>query len=157
MIWYNCRKPSKVFTPDREKKNVAASTIQHTWRRRRAVAKQEKYQRENEEAIIGIQSALKGHLARRRTLSLQNAPPTPPAVCSNDGEEGVGGRGMEEADDSDEAIEVIQSAVRGYFTRQMVLQDLQQSRYPIPVYTQPRSHSQLKPTMTDLRLRQVKM
>lgn len=118
-----------MFTPDREKKNAAASTIQQTWRWRQAVAKQEKYQRENEDAIIGIQSALKAHLTRRKMLSLQNAPPT-----IDDREGGIGGRGMEVVDgeltDSDEAIEVIQSAVRGYFTRQMVLQDLQQNRYP---------------------------
>jgi uncharacterized protein (DUF3084 family) len=113
------RKLSKVFTQDKEKKNAAASVIQHSWRKKRAATKQEKYQRENDEAIVKVQSALKAHLTRQRVLSLS----APPHDSVKESVEEV------ESLDSDEAIETIQSAMRGYFTRQMVLQDLQHSRF----------------------------
>lgn len=111
-----------MFTPDREKKAAAASTIQQNWRRKQAVAKQQRYQRDSDDTIVGIQSVLKAHLARKRVLSLHR-----PAGGADGG-----GRGWEDVDgessESSEAIEVIQSAMRGYLTRQMLLQDLPQNR-----------------------------
>lgn len=107
-----------MFTPDREQKEAAASAIQQKWRRRQAITKQERYQRDHDHAIVGIQSALKAHLSRKRMLSLHS-----PASGAD------GGRGLDdESSESSEAIEMVQSAVRGYFTRQMVLQDLRQNR-----------------------------
>jgi len=112
-----------VFGADRERREAAASTIQHTWRKRRAIAKQEHFQRENEDTIVGLQSALKAHLVRKRMISLQGSSP----AHGNQEEVDAG----HESADSFEDIEVIQSAVRGHFTRQMALQDLRQIRYII--------------------------
>ena len=87
------------------------------------MVKQERYQRENEEAIVALQSALRAHLVRKRMLSLQSP-------------QDSGGRSMEGVDgesvNSDDAVEMIQSALRGHFTRQMILQDLQPNRYRKP-------------------------
>lgn len=80
------------------------------------MVKQERYQRENEEAIVALQSALRAHLVRKRMLSLQ--PPRGSKVEEVDGE----------SVNSDDAVELIQSVLRGHFTRQMVLQDLQPNR-----------------------------
>ena len=80
------------------------------------MAKQERYQRQNEAAVVGIQSALKAHLVRKRMLALQSEPPLDAAVGSSD----------EIESDSSEAVELIQSAIRGYFTRQMALRDFKQ-------------------------------
>ena len=108
----------RAFPPDKEQKAIAASTIQQNWRKRRAVAKQERYQRENEAAVVGIQSALKAHLVRKRMLALQSEPPPlDTAVGSSD----------EMESDSSEAVELIQSAIRGYFTRRMALRDFKQA------------------------------
>lgn len=117
------------FSAAREKRESAASTIQQNWRRKRAIAKQERYQRENEDAIITIQSALKAHLVRKRIVPLESLSVVDTGaereVEREVGEEDVDG----ESTASSEAIEVIQSAVRGYFTRKMALQDLKQERY----------------------------
>lgn len=118
------RKPSNVFTPHREKTEAAASLIQLTWRKRQAVVKQERYQKETKGAIVSIQSALKAHLIRKRTAFLQNGSSAADSASDPAG----GGRDLDsESCGSSEAVEAIQSAVRGYFTRQMVLQDLGQS------------------------------
>ena len=119
------RKPSKVLMPDKEKRESAASTIQQSWRRRQATAKQERYQKENEDAIVGIQSALKAHLVRKRTISLRSGSISPTAVNPSPGSDDL----ADGCSDSSDAIELIQSVARGYFTRQMALQDLRQSRY----------------------------
>ena len=116
------RKQSKVFTPDKEKKENAASTIQQSWRRKQAISKQEKRQRETEDAIINIQSVLRGHLARKKILPPQATSQVsiPLAVRSVEEDKNDDSEGS----DSSEAIEIIQSAMKGYLTRQMALQDL---------------------------------
>lgn len=111
-----------MFTPDHGKKAAAASTIQQGWRRRQAIAKQQRYQKDGNDAIVGIQSALRAHLARKRALPLY------PSAGRASGETAMeDGRGLEgvdgESSESSEAVEVIQSAMRGHLTRQMLLQD----------------------------------
>ena len=126
---YVFRKQSSVLSAGKSQKESAASTIQQHWRRRQARLKQERYQRESEDAIINLQSTLKAHLARKKVISSHPLPPSPspsppppPAVT----EEVLDGG--EESSDSSEAIQLVQSALRGYLTRQMALQDLKRKR-----------------------------
>lgn len=104
---------------------MAASTIQHSWRRRQAITKQEKYQKDSEDAIVNLQSALRAHLARKGIATSLTKPPALTVHPDNKG------RGLDMGDqdrNSSDAVELIQSAMRGYLTRQMTLQDLRQRR-----------------------------
>lgn len=118
-VFVCCRKRVSVLSLDKQKQNGAASTIQQHWRRRQAIAKQEKYEREKEDSIVDIQRALKAHLARKKSLSSHQFP--------------EGGSSLEkeeeaDSDDSSDAIQLLQSAMKGYLTRQMVLQDQRQKK-----------------------------
>lgn len=116
----------------KEKRDSAAIAIQQTWRRRKAIEKQEKYQKENADAIVDVQSALRAHLARKKVVPSQNA--LVPHDSMDFGVDGSGlGKGVvldvgesDMSSESSDAVEVIQSAMRAYLTRQMVLQDLRQ-------------------------------
>lgn len=114
------RKHSSILAVGKSRQDGAASTIQQRWRKRQAVARQERYQKENEESIINLQSVLKAHLARKRSFPTSYFPEQPV--------ESEAGLQTEEADseDSSDAIEMVQAALKGHLTRQMVLQDHQQ-------------------------------
>ena len=132
------RRQSSLLAAGKVQRETAASTIQTSWRKRQARAKQERYQREAEEAIVGLQSALKAHLARKKAVSSVALPPTSrssspplftPALPESGDSSGQpadheGVWSEEEPVSSDTAIELVQSALRGYLTRQMALQDL---------------------------------
>lgn len=136
----NCyfRRQSSILAAGKAQRESAAATIQTSWRKRQARAKQERYQREAEEAIVDLQSALKAHLARKKVVSSVDPPPTShptspalstPALPESSGqpveaEEEWHGEGSES---SDAAVELVQSALRGYLTRQMALQDLKKN------------------------------
>lgn len=95
-----------MFSSDREKRNLAASTIQCYWRKNQAVKKQQRFQKQTEDAVVCIQSVLRGHLTRKK-FALSKAPEyTTPQE--------------REVTDSD-AIEMIQSAMKGHLTRQAAL------------------------------------
>ncbi len=90
------------------------------------MAKQEKYQKESEDSIIDIQSALKAHLTRKKNLSTSKI-----SQSSFTGHPTESRKDLEmdedaDSEDSSDAIEIIQSAMKGYLTRQMVLQDHRQ-------------------------------
>ena len=86
--------------------------------------KQRKSQRETEDAMIDIQSTLSSHLARKKMLSSISHLHSPNPVIPNKKDMDVDDGGDSSAAESSEAIESIQSAMKGYLTRQMVLQDL---------------------------------
>lgn len=102
---------------------AAAKTIQQNWRRTKAVHRQDKYQRKMDDAMIDIQSAFQGHLVRTKLLSSSQSDSRSLSkleLCDNV-------EGSEERDDSSgssQAIELLQSAMKGYLTRQMTLLDL---------------------------------
>lgn len=114
------------MSPERERKEAAAITIQQQWRRRRAIHKQEKFQEATDQGILDIQSALRGHLIRKKVL-LQQSPLN--VEVSSHGKSKVEAVPSDASDsDSSEtsmAVERIQSALRGHAARQMALQDLQ--------------------------------
>ena len=64
-----CSRKSHVFTPERERQQAAAATIQHHWKHRQATHKQKKFEDERNQAALDIQSALRGHMARRQMVS----------------------------------------------------------------------------------------
>lgn len=119
------RKSSCVFTPGRERKETAAKTIQRNWKRTKAIRRQEKYQRETEDSLIYIQCAFQGHLARTKLLnSSQIDSGLSLKLCDRVGEvEGESEDGSDTSGSS-EAIELVQSAMKGFLTRQMTLLDL---------------------------------
>ncbi len=63
-----CSRKSLVFTPEREKQLTAASTLQHHWKRRQSTIKQRRFEEEREQAVLHLQSALRGHMARRQMV-----------------------------------------------------------------------------------------
>ena len=69
------------------KREAAASIIQLNWKKRQAVVKQERYRKETEGTIVSIQSALKAHLVRKRTMLLQNGSSAEPAGGMTGGRE----------------------------------------------------------------------
>ncbi len=117
------RRQSQVFSPSKEKRDNAATTIQQNWKRRQATVKQEKHQRETEEVMVNIQSAFRGHLARKNILMVHEQQYTPSHQKHSNGsmsEDEIDS----ESTASSEAIELVQSTMKGYLTRQMTLQDL---------------------------------
>lgn len=68
-FWLFCSRKSHVFTPERERQQAAAATIQNHWKHRQATHKQKKFEEERNQAVLDIQSALRGHVARRQMVS----------------------------------------------------------------------------------------
>ena len=115
------------MTPEREKKEVAAMAIQQQWRKRQAVQRQNKFHETTEQGILDIQSALRGHMTRRKMLSCQPPPSLdhPPHVDEGRGVVEYSNAGSDsDASDMSLAVETIQAAMRGHAARQMALQDL---------------------------------
>ena len=48
---------------------MAASTIQQQWKKRQASVKQRRFEEDRDRAVLDIQSALKGHLARKQMVA----------------------------------------------------------------------------------------
>ena len=117
-----CRKHASILSLDKQKQDGAASIIQQHWRRRQATAKQEKYQKESEDSIVDIQRTLKAHLARKQSLS-SNQIHQLSFLTEQLLESGKDLGEDTDSEDSFDAIQVIQSAMKGHLTRQMVLQD----------------------------------
>lgn len=57
-----------MFSPERERKAAAAFTIQGHWKKRQAAVKQRRFEEEREQAVLGLQSALRGHLVRKQMV-----------------------------------------------------------------------------------------
>ena len=121
------------MSPEKERHQAAAVTIQQQWRKRHAVRRQTKFQEATEQGILDIQSALRGHITRRRMLSSQPSPhasATAGTHSLHSIEVGADSVGMSsDASDSESsetcvAVERIQAALRGHVARQMALHDL---------------------------------
>ena len=100
--------------------------IQQQWRKRQAIQRQSKFHEATEQGILDIQSALRGHLTRKKVLSSQLPhSPTKPQHTS-DLEDAVD-IDVSDSDSSETslAVERIQAALRGHASRQMALQDIQ--------------------------------
>ena len=134
LLVYTCtyrHRSQLLMTPEKERREVAALTIQQQWRKRHAIRRQTKFQEAPEQGILDIQSALRGHITRRKTLSSQ--PSSQDTTRSlHTSEVGPGG-GVEmssdvsdsESSDTCVAVERIQAALRGHVARQMALHDLE--------------------------------
>ena len=115
------------MTPERERKEAAAMTIQQQWRKRQAVQRQNKFHHATEQGILDIQSALRGHMTRKKMLTCQ--PPSsldhPSLVDAGRGVIEYSDSGSDsDGSDTSLAVETIQAAMRGHTARQMALQDL---------------------------------
>ena len=116
------------MTPEKERREAAALTIQQQWRKRHAIRRQKKFQEATEQGILDIQSALRGHLIRKRVLLSQ--PPhldTTRSLHSSE-VEAVSLDTDSDVSDSESsetcvAVERIQAALRGHMARQMALHD----------------------------------
>ena len=129
MYTVTCRRRSQLLlTPEKERQEEAAVTIQQQWKKRQAIQRQTKFQEATEQGILNIQSALRGHLTRKRMLSSQR--PHPPSHSSHTGEVDSGSLEVNtDVSDSESsetclAVERIQAALRGHVARQMALHDL---------------------------------
>ena len=116
------------MTPEKERREAAAVSIQQQWRKRQAVQRQTKFHEATEQGVLDIQSALRGHLARKKMLSCQ-PPPSPslnrPSIVNGGGSVVELSDGSEsDSSDTSLAVERIQAALRGHAARQMALQDL---------------------------------
>ena len=121
------------MSPEKERRQAAALTIQQQWRKRHAVCRQTKFQEATEQGILDIQSALRGHITRRRLLSSQPLSHTSATACTHSlhsievGADSVGMSSDVSDSESSEtcvAVERIQAALRGHVARQMALHDL---------------------------------
>jgi hypothetical protein len=123
------------MSPEKERRQAAALTIQQQWRKRHAVHRQTKFQEATEQGILDIQSALRGHFTRKRILSSQpssSSHATTSTQSPDSIEVGVriGSVGMSsdvsdsESSETCVAVERIQAALRGHVARQMALHDL---------------------------------
>jgi hypothetical protein len=123
------------MSPEKERRQAAALTIQQQWRKRHAVHRQTKFQEATEQGILDIQSALRGHITRKRILSSQ--PPSSSHTSTTTSihsphsiEVGAGSVGMSsdvsdsESSETCVAVDRIQAALRGHVARQMALHDL---------------------------------
>ena len=127
-----CRRRSQLLmTPEKERREAAAVTIQQQWRKRHAIRRQTKFQEATEQGILDIQSALRGHLTRRKMLSSQPPHRTTNTRSSHTSEVEAGSSVDMSSDVSDSessetsvAVERIQAALRGHVARQMALRDL---------------------------------
>ncbi len=68
IVVHSCSRKSLVFTPERVKQSTAASTLQHHWKRRQSTVKQKRFEDDREQAVLHLQSALRGHIARRQMV-----------------------------------------------------------------------------------------
>ena len=136
-----CRSQS-LMTPEKEKREAAAVTIQQQWRKRHAIHRQTKFHEATEQGILDIQSALRGHLTRKRILSSQ--PPHHTAThSSHTGLSEVEAGSVEmssdvsdsESSETSLAVGRIQAALRGHVARQMVLHDLGKYVYVTIIYS----------------------
>ena len=124
------------MTPEKERREAAALTIQQQWRKRDAIRRQTKFQEATEQGILDIQSALRGHITCKRMLLFQVQPSHPRTTRSlHTSEVGPDGSmemssdvsdscGDSESSDTCVAVEGIQAALRGHVARQMALHDL---------------------------------
>ena len=132
VLIYLSRRKSQGFTPDRENQDTAATTIQRQWRKKQSVQRQIKFQEQTEQASIDIQSALRGHLTRKKMLndhisSRHSLIPSPAhTITPSHSHEYASYISDDDSDGSESsvAVEKIQSALRGHVARQMALQDL---------------------------------
>lgn len=116
-------------TPEKDRQEAAAVTMQLQWRRRQAIHRQNKFHAGTEQGILDIQSALRGHFTRKKMLfSLSPSRLSLPSGVS-EVEAEVESSCISDSDSSEMtlAIERIQAVLRGHAARQMILQDL--SRY----------------------------
>ena len=120
------------MSPEKERHQAAALTIQQQWRKRHAVRRQTKFQEATEQGILDIQSTLRGHITRKRMLSSQpssHASTTARTHSPHSIEVGADSVGMStdvsdsESSDMCMAVERIQAALRGHVARQMALHD----------------------------------
>lgn len=115
------------MTQEKERREAAAVTIQQQWRKRQAIQRQSKFHEATEQGILNIQSAVRGHLARKKLLSHQMPPPYPSQLPLADE---LGSMEMSsntsdgESSESSLAVERIQAALRGHAAREMALKDL---------------------------------
>ena len=109
-----------MMTLEKERQEAAAVTMQQHWRRRQAIHKQNKFHAVTEQSILDIQSALRGHLTRKKMLSSKSHSPL---ILSSSAEASSCISDSESLEMS-VAVERIQAALRGHAARQMILQDL---------------------------------
>lgn len=116
------------MTPKKERCEAAALTIQQQWRKRRAIRRQTKFQEATEQGILDIQSALRGHLTRKRMLLSQPPHLDTTHLLHSSEVEAIGLDTDSDISDSESsemcvAVERIQAALRGHVARQMALHD----------------------------------
>lgn len=117
-----------MMTPEKERREAAALTIQQQWRKRHAIRRQTKFQETTEQGILDIQSALRGHLTRKRMLSSQPPHLDTTRTLHSSEVEAVSVETDSDVSDSESsetcvAVERIQAALRGHVARQMALHD----------------------------------
>ena len=117
-----------MMTPEKERQEAAAVTMQQQWRRRQAIHKQNKFHAATEQSILDIQSALRGHLTRKKVFSSKSRSPLilSSSVSEVHVEAEVESSCISDTESSETslAVERIQAALRGHAARQMILQDL---------------------------------
>lgn len=115
------------MTQEKERREAAAVTIQEQWRKRQAIQRQSKFHEATEQGILNIQSAVRGHLARKKLLSHQMPPLYPSQLPLTDELESMAmssNTSDGESSESSLAVERIQAALRGHAAREMALKDL---------------------------------
>ena len=131
MYTFACRHRSQLLlTPEKERQEEAAVTIQQRWKKRQAIQRQTKFQEATEQGILNIQSALRGHLTRKRMLS-SHPPSHSPHTSEVDGGSLEVSTDISDSESSETclAVERIQAALRGHVARQMALHDLRRCVY----------------------------
>lgn len=115
-----------MMTPEKEQQEAAAVTMQQQWRRRQAIHKQNKFHTATEQSILDIQSALRGHLTRKKVLSSKPRGPVILSSSISEVEAEVESSCISDSESSETSfvVERIQAALRGHAARQMILQDL---------------------------------
>ncbi len=94
-----------------QKKELAAMVIQRNWKKHKSLRRQKKFLKDTEDAMINIQSVFRGHIARQRLL-LSSLKKEEPSESSS------------ESSDTSEAIELVQSAMKGFLTRHSIIKDM---------------------------------
>ena len=127
------RRSHLMMTPEKERQEAAAVTIQQRWKKRQAIKRQNKFHEATEQGILDIQSALRGHLTRKKVLSSRSplSLTLSPEVSEMEAVVEIDGDSNSESSETSLAVERIQAALRGHAARQMALQDLPRCALPL--------------------------